>query len=227
MEVVMKKKNVILLATSILLGTMACDEPHVLNTPDPGVHVYVIKFDKPEYKEHIMVYADGFGEETTRLCNERLALPDSVIHLCGKSPYIELPNNYLLVDWKWGRIYYQNEEAIIRSKWSELKAADTLWPRSEIYVKYPVSEAYCISREVIKDYNNGFLQYYDTDSTFIRLGWNVSDQNWATYSEGLKASTLEYLALCDSVQAEFVEIITRMIQDGNLPNESRIELKRK
>ena len=34
MEVVMKKKNVILLATSILLGTMACDEPHVLNTPE-------------------------------------------------------------------------------------------------------------------------------------------------------------------------------------------------
>lgn len=223
------KTKIILLGIIVLSGFIACeDKPVIIQTPEPGVGAIIIKFDKPEYKEHIMVYANGFGEGTTRLCSERLVLPDSVIHLCGKSPYIELPNDYLLVDWKWGRIYYSNNEAIINAKWEELKDVDTRWAKSEILVKHPVAEAYWVSREAMRDYNNGFLKYEDTDSMLIRpISWSISDESWASFSDEHKADRLRYIALCDSAQAEFADILSRMISNNALPDTSKIELRYK
>ncbi len=221
----MKTKNIVLLGTLIVLSITACkDEPTPKPyVPSPGYHAAVIKFDKPEYKEHIMVYADGFSEGTTRLCAERFALPDSVIHICGKSPYIELPQDYLLIDWKWDRIYYQNNEAIIHEKWSELKTADDKWPIEDIYVTYPVKEAYYLDIEDMKAYNGGTLEY----DSIRGVGGTVSESAWAKYSDEEKEQRLIRKNMLDSAQAYFAEVISNMIQDGKLPESARVELKHK
>lgn len=212
----MKTKNVMLLAvTIVLLGITACkEEPKQDCAPAPERHIVVIKFDKPEYKEHIMVYSSRSAGDntTTRLCTDYLAYPDSVIHLCGQSPYIELPDDYLLVDWKWGRVYYAKEDAIVNSKWSELKTIDEEWPLDEIYMEGPVKESYHIFISQLKAYNNNYLEY---DS----LGWPTyySDRAWAACSDEQREYELSVTkTIYDNADAEYAKVVSDMINSGKL-----------
>ena len=226
MEVIMKTKNAMFLAvTAVLLGITACnEEPKQEGALAPEYYTVVIKFDKPEYKEHIMVYSARDAGETTRLCTDYLAYPDSVIHLCGQSPYIELPSDYLLIDWKWGRIYYPNNEAIVNSKWSELKTIDDEFPVDEISVEGPVIESYFIPISQLKAYNN--------DLEHDSLGWPeyYSDREWATFSDEARAYELSVKKMkYDSAFAEYAKVITDMINAGDLeklPESCKAEINR-
>ncbi len=107
----MKTKICILL--SLCLGFIACDSdcqcdppPEVLNN---GA-LLIVQFKKPEYKDYIMIVFPDTARMT--VTNQEIyftsnngynptALPPTeLIDVYHKSPYIDLVDNYVLVDWK-------------------------------------------------------------------------------------------------------------------------------
>lgn len=226
----MKLKNTIMLCLTAMLGTTTCD-PNMVTPRDiaPEYHVTVIKFHEPEYKEYIMTVYAGGG--STGMSMEYLIVPDSVIHLCGTSPYIELPDNYLMTDWKWGRVYYQNNEAIINHKWNELESIYTQWDESELYVRYPVAKAYAIPLSFLREYNNGVKYDIDVDTCYDCKRWSYlrtgdySEMEWSILTPERRTEILQHVNYGDTVQGEYVEILTRVIEEGNLPDKHRIRLR--
>lgn len=222
------KKLIPAIGTIVLLLTTACHNNIGPHDPDSGNCVTIIKFHKSEYKEHVMVYAlDPAKYSTTSLCTDHICLPDSIIHICGKSPYIELPDDYLLIDWKWKRLYYQNNEAIINTKWSDLKDEHTRFPTSEIIVMYPVAEFYHFSISTLREYNNGYLESDDPNS------YNgdpacpcYTDDDWNRLSPEHEMRVLKYAEQYDNAQIEYAEILKRMIEEGNLPQKVNLRHKK-
>ena len=116
MEVVMKKLTQIAYFTFVLCLSFACS--HSAPVPDPGLgYIEIIKLEQPEYKENIMVYAPENEENALAVSvfNSYFCISQEIEPICGTLPYIELPDDYLLLNWRWKRIfdYIINEEAIV------------------------------------------------------------------------------------------------------------------
>ena len=110
--------------------SFACSHPALV--PDPGLgYIEIIKLEQPEFKENIMVYAPGNEENelAVSVFNSYFCISQEIEPICGTSPYIELPDDYLLLNWRWKRIfdYIINEEAIVSDLWSELEDIHQTW----------------------------------------------------------------------------------------------------
>lgn len=119
--------------------------------------VLLIKFYEPSNKNKILAYINGRDgvEETTGSSdaymmrfNVCVAHPHN--HFAPKwtypfpesnhSPYWELPNDWLLIDWRWtGFPYSQASSVIIDKTWEELYDSSWVWQRELVIDEYPIA----------------------------------------------------------------------------------------
>ncbi len=120
-------KNKFIYAVCVMAVTMFCacgpdPEPGPMAEP-LGHSVYVVKLAKPEYKDLVLVERSSHsGYEAC--CFNRCAEPAGK---AGCSPYWELPNGWLLVDWKWTGFYgfKYSATALTKQTWDKYEGLDT------------------------------------------------------------------------------------------------------
>ena len=146
------KRQLLFLACIILcLGMISCKYQ---NKPMPTAGMKVIKFTKPEYKNYILAHRGDGGIVAARFnyCGD-------VEGVSGCSPYWELPDNWLLVDWKW--VLFPNgirPTILIGKTWEEYpkKPEETMplpsWPMSEPHDSSPIKTYYFVTAEALAKY---------------------------------------------------------------------------
>lgn len=217
MEVVMKKLAPIAYFAFVLCLFFACSHPAPV--PESGLgYVEIIKLEKPEYKEHIMVYAPKKedGPLAVAVGNSYFCISQEIEPICGTSPYIELPDGYLLLNWRWKRIFDHiiNEEAIISDKWAELRDIHTTWGKEQIYVNRPIKEYYIVRLSKINEYYAGQLKYPYIASDICNV--EFSEERWKRFSDGEKENMRQETLRLDSAYMEYKAVLSDIIEDGKL-----------
>jgi hypothetical protein len=174
--------------------------------------VQIIKFNEAEYKDYILTCFSTREDCALRMVSSKFFLPPSVLNLYGQSPYIQLADDYLLIDWKWRNVYWEDNEAVINKKWTELKDRSICFPIEDLYVSYPVNEHYFIAFDKIKEYNSGYLEH--TITTYVDDFY--AEENWLCLSKQTKTNVLDWTEETNKAYIECAEILNRMIQDGKL-----------
>lgn len=105
-------------------------DPEV-GVPAPPLSVCVIKLAKPEYKNMILVSHFEGEDFYTNLRGNFCGEP---IGKAGYSPYWELPDGWLLVDWKWSYFPYEISAVLTEQTWDKY-----IWSRDN-YPQWPLTE---------------------------------------------------------------------------------------
>lgn len=214
------KTNIFILLFSIffiILCATGCDRGCIesqKNSIPPlqirGLHI--IKFNEVEYKDYILTCFSTREDCTFAMVESDFFLPSSVLNLYGQSPYIQLADDYLLIDWKWRNIYWENNEAVINKKWTELKDRSICFSIEDLYASYPVNEYYFIEFDKIKEYNGGYLEHTITTSA----DEFYAEETWSCLSKQIKANVLDWAEETNKGYIEYAEILNRMINEGKL-----------
>ena len=130
--------------------------------------VRLIKFKNPSYKDYILAYYSPKHSTNPDVANPKMvrfnmcvahplhfyqrkwefAFPES-----HHTPYWELPDNWLLVDWRWYLFPYDWETSVIIDKnWDELQDSDGWWSKDMILDNDPIAEWKDIPVENIERY---------------------------------------------------------------------------
>jgi len=142
-------------------------EPLTGSTPPP-LTVVVMKLTMPEYKNYVL--ASNFKDDTcfSSARGNRCIEP---IGKSGYSPYWELPNYWLLVDWKWEDFPYAIATALTEQTWDKYvwtnyKEPIPTWPYTEPHTGFPIAELYKIKILNLENYSKA--QYGDEMIGLIR-----------------------------------------------------------
>ena len=200
---------------AVLCCFLACSKPAPVPTPSSG-YVEVIKLKQPEYKQHIMVYVPEKEDVplSVSVSNSYFCTSQEIETICGQSPYIELPQNYLLIDWKWRRIfsYLVNEEGLIADEWITFDDINQTWPKEQLYVNRPIQEYYVVEVSRLKEYNGGYLRYPYLNPELCYQ--EFSEEKWERMSKEEKENMVVETLRMDSSYMEYKEILDRMIGEG-------------
>ena len=141
-------KNKFIYAVCVMAATMFCacgpdPEPGPYGEP-LGSSVYIVKMSKPEYKDLVLV-RKYHRVSYEAYCFNRCEEP---IGKTGYSPYWELPNGWLLVDWKWTGFFRcdYGYTALTKQTWDKYDGLDAegnpqKWPLTIPHTKdNPVSQ---------------------------------------------------------------------------------------
>lgn len=176
--------------------------------PEPTMYIVLVKFAEPQYVDSVVVEENAAGDS----CQiRRIGGFGTCTELCvGHSPYIPLPNEYYLVDWKWGDFFYMN--FIINVNWLDVTDTQQKWvyPTGKINRNF-YKELKKINRKIIDEY---FGESYGDRNYFIPgLSWyhSLSD----VPSEKLD-NFLKLVAVQDSLQEVYKERISKIIEEGAL-----------
>lgn len=238
-------KTKIFILFSLCLGLVTCTDNKPAIDPDPNekdkdsiIHsgggggyvyfwgngeVHVLQFKEPEYKEYILTDISFDGTYWT--CNRfhtGPTLPIEVYDVYHKSPYIDLVDNYVLLDWKNYHIIYEmvskyddkyDDIAIIKNKWEEFDDFEKEWPLENLYVKDPWKKMYTLKVDTLNYYNNGLENPHLSEIVQCVLTMKEWEHDhFAPYYE----EELEYGAKIDNAYAEYKEVLIKMINDGVL-----------
>ena len=183
-------------------------------TPSPDIteqYLEIIKFNQPEFKDYIMVVSDGencgnlWG--VRRYDNIRSICPDSSLY--GRSPYLELNDDWLLINWKWGGMYYYKKDALVKYKWCDtIYPIHASWQDSELYACRPISEVYFLPPSNVEVYNGDTTEH--NFSEYARL-YNQYDSTMEKHKLQLWA-----IAYVDSIYMDFAVTLNKMMSDGDL-----------
>ena len=95
---------------------------------------------------------------------------------------MELIDGYLLVDWKWYLLVSTKEQAIIKSRWSELTDRQACWPLTDIYEEFPIEAIYSVPIGSMEQYYGGRIEWVaDLALGCIltkeeRMGWSYREK---------------------------------------------------
>ena len=182
------KKNlqmVIMLMIGICItgGLRACKDK---NSPESEAHVVVMKFKKAEYKNYILA---NYLEGTDSIVATRFNRCEKAVGQTESSPYWELPNDWLLVDWKWFNFPYNAGLTVLTGKtWNQCDHLLQRWPLTEPHEFQPVEEILYIRAEALAKYSNTSYNAdllslmngnLDEDGTNICDMSNRADSLWA------------------------------------------------
>lgn len=117
--------------------------------------IMLIKFKQVEYKNNVLArdteYKDYLYPAFSMYCG-------GVIPQTCSTPYLDLPDGWLLLDWKW---YYMEITApcVIMTEltWEQVEFPDSIllkFPYSEDYISDPVEKLYSIEPKTIEKYSN-------------------------------------------------------------------------
>ena len=99
------------------------------NDPEPPLSVCVLKLAKPEYKNMILVSHFEGENFYTNLRGNKCGEP---IGNSGYSPYWELPDGWLLVDWKWSGFPYVISAVLTEQTWDKYTWSPDNFPKWEL-----------------------------------------------------------------------------------------------
>ena len=142
---------VILIFTSNLLT--GCEQ----NASAPPPSVTILKLKQPIYKNYILANYFSGGDSIILMRARRCEEPTGQ---AGYSPYWELPDGWLLVDWKWFSFPYNAGLALLTEQtWDKAEYRDgkqfpQKWPVSEPHILQPVEKIYYIKAEDLAKYAN-------------------------------------------------------------------------
>ena len=125
---------------------------------EPQMSVTLIKFKQPEYKNYIL--ANKFKGDDY-ICGMRFNKCELPIGEAGFSPYWELPDNWLLVDWKWYLFPYNANLVLLTDlTWEQFEVDSSkisrvpTWSLSEPYITDPIENVYYIKVDNLEKYSN-------------------------------------------------------------------------
>lgn len=154
------KQILLVLISTILLCSCENRNPEVVLDPAPvAITIRVLKFKNPEYKNYILANVDPDGNGYTIL---RSSSCDEPIGQSGYSPYWELTNDWLLVDWKWSN-YPNNYHPVllIGEPWGSIQEANQTWSSDTPHIADPIDSVLNISVNALDAYfyTKGGLRY--------------------------------------------------------------------
>ena len=163
----------------------------------PSAHVIVLKFKKPEYKNYILVthVASSDSLVATRFnhCGEPIGQSEY-------SPYWELPDNWLLVDWKWGQFPYSAGLTLLTEKTWKDYPTDTFplpkWPISEPHLAYPVEKLLSVPAADLAEYNKAVYsnEMYGLIDNGVEIDENSSMCDHAEQADSMWVVLLNHLS---------------------------------
>lgn len=179
----------------------------------------VVKFTNPEYKNYI--YTEKYGDNGYHFrCGHRTVCDDFI---AGKCPYIEIGDDYYLVDWKWPWQTYSSD-VLLKLPWSNMTGLDQKFGKDTIEtIPGPyIEEQYCIYFYDIDAYLH-VLKHYEADVDYSFMAYNYG---WMHSVKGnsIKGDISEYernVTRCDSIQAEYVQKLRWIVASGNFPFKGR------
>lgn len=152
----MKAKN--FLSGIMVLGLIfsfciGCNRPGEV---EYSTKVIVLKFKKPEYKNYILANYHEGADYISAARGNRCEAPTGE---AGYSPYWELPDNWLLVDWKWYNFPYDAGLTLLTEQpWEKFNGGIhppfPQWPLSEPHIFQPVEKIYYIKLDNLEKYSN-------------------------------------------------------------------------
>ena len=169
--------------------------------------IMLIKFKQVEYKNNVLAhdteYKDYLYPAFSMYCG-------GVIPQMGSTPYLDLPDGWLLLDWKW---YYMEIESpcVIMTDltWAQVEFPDSIllkFPYSEDCINDPVEKLYSVDLHSIEKYSSATY-----GETMNRLVHNLVDPHAYYYYDEIK-SPCELENTMDSIwsilQQDFAVAIT-------------------
>ena len=137
------------------------------NFDEPALTVAVMKLAKPEYKYCALAsltseYPDYYVGDRGNQCEE-------AIGKTGYYPYWELPDNWLLVDWKWRLFPYIENIVLTEQTWDKYTWSHDFtpqWPLSEPHEVNPITQVLLINIANLENYRKakygeGFARYIE------------------------------------------------------------------
>ena len=157
----MKMKNcfvpILLLVIVVAFGMSSCEQEK-MDVANP--YVTIVKFKQPEYKNYICAhYKDG---DSLMTINVEAHICMDAVGKAGYSPYWELPDGWLLVDWKWGPlIIYAKEHVVLNGlTWETIEYPITqqhlTWPAATPHILNPVASRKQIDINKLAKYHEPF-----------------------------------------------------------------------
>ncbi|MBR6829450.1 MAG: hypothetical protein IKM83_02415 [Paludibacteraceae bacterium] len=139
-----------LMIAGIVVIFSACDH----NAVEPQAHVVMLKFKKTEYKNHILA---THSEGSDYIVATRFNKCGEPCGQAGYSPYWDLPDNWLLVDWKWRNFPYTSGAVLLTERtWEEYPFETSplpKWSITEPQVLQPIEKIYYIKATNLAKYN--------------------------------------------------------------------------
>ena len=205
---------------------------HPNTTPAPmEMYLNLVKFKDINYHQYVIVdsLGDYFKMRGQSMVPQELFL--------GKNPYIALPDNWFLVDWKWGSFIYEPFSVLLSHPWGELPDRhQTFSVETTVMDTKPLTRWTGVSRRQV---NNALgitptpppvgeeNQYVDTliSPDYLRPLWSEKFQYLSELQSYITDSIDGYwseeafyreVAFQDSLQLVFVDRLTTLIETGEL-----------
>lgn len=193
--------------------------------------ISLVRFVQPEYKNFILINeignTDSVGltlKEWHRHYDGWGFCPDYVD--LGNTPYLELPDNYLMVDWKWEYIVWDNiNGSVLFVPWDSLQTPiSQKFPKSIGFVNNPVKDKCFLAYHILDEYRGAKIKsVYD---------YSLDDEKFASgyytpCSLGIDTmkDAISQIAYYDSLQLIYQNCITEIINSGQL--EKYVKLSKK
>jgi len=118
--------------------------------------VAVMKLTKPEYKNYVLAshttdYPDYYVGDRGNQCQDSIGKT-------GYSPYWELPDDWLLVDWKWRLFPYIENVVLTEQTWNKYpwgpQSSSPQWPLTEPHEDNPIEQVHWIKIANLEYYSN-------------------------------------------------------------------------
>lgn len=199
----MKNKSMTVWLLSVIVALTAfssCEKGG--NEALPSESITVIKLKKPEYKDFIIAYAAK---------DSLIAYRANTTGLGGKSgftPYWELSENWLLVDWKWNYPFPSLGGAVLLEDitWDKLTHALQTWSLETPHISQPIESVYYIKTSKIAE-----MLAKTYDSEFIN---HVVNRPSSTASDAEKKE--EIIKTMDDIWTILQADLSTIIEQGNL-----------
>ena len=166
-------KNRYIYIVLLLIATIACScgpDPDAGPISEPKRGIYVMKLTRPEYRDLVLA-----RRESSYFVRAGRTISKEPIGKSGYSPYWELPNNWLLIDWKWeyGFLPYWDYTVLKKQTWKDLQNSPQKWLLTEPHTKEnPIEKNIVIGLYNLENYSNA---HYGSEMTNIILR-NVPDE---------------------------------------------------
>lgn len=105
-------------------------DPYDIQTASRGV-VCFVKFKNEEYKKYIIAEP---ADDEEGYFTFRWLTGVNAEKLVGSSPFIDLPNGFAAVDWKWGLGFvYEPYTLLLNKSWSSFRRYDQKWTYNDVF----------------------------------------------------------------------------------------------
>lgn len=147
----MKNKSMTVWLLSVIVALTAfssCEKGG--NEALPSDAITIMKLKKPEYKDYIIATLVNGADSITAYRANRTGL----IGKSGYTPYWELPENWLLVDWKWLSFPFHplaDNVLLENETWDKLTYLQK-WPLETPHISQPIVSVYYIKASYLAEF---------------------------------------------------------------------------